>query len=162
MMRAREPSVLQAAVLSVWPERPSEMVPENLYGANSPAIVPLDCPPAQMENNRIEFHYLKSNDFRTVHADGAFGGPTPQGGLFVSFYVERPPIPQRMKFVVAEDGKLQTEVERESKSGMIREIDCGVSMSLATAKALKDWLESQIELIESAHNHAAKCSTRTK
>jgi hypothetical protein len=118
--------------------------------------------PAQMKKNSIEFHYLKSNDFRTVHADGAYGGPTPQGGLFVSFYVERPPIPQRMKFVVDEDGKLETEVERESKSGMIREVDCGVSMSLATAKAFKDWLESQIEVIESAHNQAAKSSTGQK
>ena len=115
-----------------------------------------------MKKNSIEFHYLKSNDFRTVHADGAYGGATPQGGLFVSFYVERPPIPQRMKFVVDEDGKLETEVERESKSGMIREVGCGVSMSLATAKAFKDWLESQIEVIESAHNQTAKSSTGQK
>ena len=67
-----------------------------------------------------------------------------------------------MKFVIEEDGRLQTEVEREGKSGMIREVDCGVSMSLATAKALKDWLESQIGLIESAHNQAAKSSTQVK
>ena len=137
-------------------------ISETLYGANSPANLQPVWTPAQMEKSSIEFHYLKSNDFRTVHADGAFGGPTPQGGLFVSFYVERPPIPQRMKFVIEEDGRLQTEVEREGKSGMIREVDCGVSMSLATAKALKDWLESQIGLIESAHNQAAKSSTQVK
>lgn len=109
---------------------------------------------ARMEPKSIEFHYLKSPDFKTVHADGAFGGPTPQGGIFVSFYLERPVIPQRIKFSIENDGRLQTEMHREGKAGMVREVDCGITMSLSTAKSLREWLSGQIDLIEKAQTVA--------
>ena len=29
--------------------------------------------------SKVEFHYIKSNHFRVIHADGVYGGATPRG-----------------------------------------------------------------------------------
>ena len=42
----------------------------------------------------LKFEYEKSEQFRTVFADGAIGGVTPRGYVHVAFYSERSPIPK--------------------------------------------------------------------
>src|SRR5579864_8214012 len=39
------------------------------------------------------FHYVKSNYFRVIHADGMYGGLTPCGGIFFALYSDRQPLP---------------------------------------------------------------------
>ncbi|HLW54414.1 MAG TPA: hypothetical protein VKW06_16380 [Candidatus Angelobacter sp.] len=40
------------------------------------------------------FHYVKSNYFRVIHADGMYGGLTPCGGIFFALYSDRQPLPE--------------------------------------------------------------------
>ena len=102
-----------------------------------------------METQRkIDFHYLKPPDYRTFHADGVIGGVTPSGGLSISFYVERLPIPQTITNTVAVDGKLMEEASRTTKNGVIRELDCGIILTYEASKALQDWLSTNIQLLE--------------
>ena len=48
----------------------------------------------------IRYHYIKSNSFRIVHADGVYGGSTPKGYLHLDFFSERFPIPQLVEHSV--------------------------------------------------------------
>jgi hypothetical protein len=100
---------------------------------------------------QIRFEYLKSTFFRVVHADGAYGGPTPQlGGLCITFFSERFPIPKSATYNVNASGQLQEEVasERESRSGIIREAEVAVILDLVGAKSLVSWLADKISEIE--------------
>ena len=99
---------------------------------------------------KIGFHYIKSNSYRVIHADGAWGGLTPRLDIFMSFYSERPPIPQTMVHEVTEAGALGAEIpaERVSKNGIIREAEIGVSMDLDVAASLVTWLQGKIQEAE--------------
>jgi hypothetical protein len=107
-------------------------------------------PPAVLTGDKVRFHYLKSNLFRIIHADGALGGLTPSLDVFFTLYSQRAPIPQVTVQKIMPDGQLGEEIteEREQKDGIIREPEVGVVMSLATAKAFHRWLTSRIELAD--------------
>ncbi|MEO6940093.1 MAG: hypothetical protein ABI444_08165 [Candidatus Kapaibacterium sp.] len=92
----------------------------------------------------LEFHFLKTQSYRTYHVDGAFGGLTPRGGIYIEFYVERLPTPNLLRQEMNEDGTLGNILATESKHGVIREIECGVALDLTTAEALQEWLGNRI------------------
>jgi hypothetical protein len=70
-----------------------------------------------------------------VHADGAFLALTAQGGLTISFFAERQPIPRRVVHKVNPDGTLGDEIaeSRVVRDAIIRDIEVTVTMSLDTA-----------------------------
>jgi hypothetical protein len=115
--------------------------------------------------DKLFFDYIKSPQFRVVHADGAFGGLTPTGYVFVTLYTQRPPIPTRIAHAVRrnEQGqiKLGEEIteERVCRDGVVRDVEVGVVMDLTVATALRDWLNIRIEqgheLMEAAAAAAA-------
>lgn len=100
---------------------------------------------------RITFHYVKSPQFRTVHADGIIGGVTPNGrNIHFATFAERAPIPQltEVALELSADGavgKLGETVNQTGRSGIVRELDVDVVMSIAAAKALRRWLKVQID-----------------
>ena len=101
--------------------------------------------------SKIHFNYIKSNNFRVVHADGVIGNGTPRNDLFIGFYSERVPLPDTLTYEIDEKGKLGKEVleERETKSdGILREVEVGVVVDLDMAKALVLWLSNVIRQIE--------------
>jgi hypothetical protein len=106
----------------------------------------------------VKFEYLKSNLFRIIHVDGAYGGVTPRLGLFVSFYSERPPIPRVLVHQLKEGGGLGDEIKekRESREGIIREAEVGVLMDADVAKSLVTWLQQKIDQIESIKTEIEK------
>ena len=98
----------------------------------------------------IKFRYVKSNYFRVVHTDGAMGGFTPQGNLFVSLYSERAPLPDATVQAI-EEGKLGKELlehRQGGTEGITRELEVGLSMNLSVAKSLVEWLKERIEMAE--------------
>ena len=96
----------------------------------------------------IEFHYIKSNSFRVVHADGVWGGLTPRGYISMSFFSERNPIPRRITYDVTPEDMLGQETGRDSRSGFIREVEVEVMVDLDMAKSLIRWLEDKIGILE--------------
>jgi hypothetical protein len=98
----------------------------------------------------VKFEQFESNNFRVVHADGAFGGPTPSGLLYAVFFSQTPPIPKEVAYEVKDDGNLGDEISsgRSSSSAIQRRIEVGVLMDLNTAKAFYQWLGQQIEQLE--------------
>jgi hypothetical protein len=101
------------------------------------------------KQNSIRFHYIKSPQFRVVHADGIIGGPTPKLNLHLAFYSERVAIPQQTVHTV-KDGVLGEEVleQRVGRDGIVREVEVDTIMDIATARVLHTWLGDQLKIIE--------------
>ncbi len=95
----------------------------------------------------IECHYLKSNFFRVVHGDGTYGGITPQGKIHMAFFSERNAIPQKVVYQI-ENGSLGSEIDREGKVGLVREVEVDVVLDSTKAKALHVWLGKWLEKAE--------------
>lgn len=96
----------------------------------------------------IDVNYLKTNNYRTYHVDGIFGGPTVHGKLYVELFLERAVTPRIIKHKVTPKGKLGEEVSRIGKEGIIREIEAGLIMDLGTAKVFRNWLDEKIKFTE--------------
>lgn len=99
---------------------------------------------------KLEIHYIKNNDFRTLFGSGVFGGVTPQGLVNVNFFTERAAIPSKVVYAVngLEDPLQMTEIEREGKEGVIREVHFGVLMDINMAISFREWLDNKIQQIQ--------------
>ncbi len=105
---------------------------------------------AVLPTTRIKVDYLKNGHFRVVHADGIYGGSTPQGYVQMVFFNERHPIPVQMEYEVTPQGQLGPEIpeSRITRGALVREVDVAVTMKLDTAKAVHKWLGACIEKME--------------
>jgi hypothetical protein len=106
--------------------------------------------PDETKPSSVRFHYVKSNYFRVIHADGAYGGLTPYGGIFLSLYNDRKAIPDETVQSVGENGLLGPEISERTKTkdGIEREVETCIIMTLNTAKAIQQWLEERIKILE--------------
>jgi hypothetical protein len=100
--------------------------------------------------NSLRIEYIKSNSFRVVHADGAYGGTSPRLELFIAFYNERFPIPKVLTYEVSATGSPEREIrsERESKSGVVREVETAIMMDFNAAKHFAAWINEKVAELE--------------
>jgi hypothetical protein len=96
----------------------------------------------------MNFRFVKSNYFRIVHVNGAFGGLTPHGELFISMYNEHAPIPSATVQKIEPDGKLGDEVQRIGDNAIERELEVGLVMSLDAARNIASWLQQKVDLAQ--------------
>jgi hypothetical protein len=95
----------------------------------------------------LEFHFEKANAFRVIHVDGAYGGISPGNRMIhMAVFSERTPLPKLVVHAVA-DGILGVEIpeKRITKSGIFREVEADLVMSLDIAISIRDWLNARIE-----------------
>lgn len=87
---------------------------------------------------QVPIHFIKSTCFRVVHANGVWYGGDNQGNLHLTFFNERNPIPRKVVFNVNEKGAVLGEdaSQRDSKEGVVREMEVDVVMSLRAAQEL--------------------------
>ena len=95
---------------------------------------------------QIHFDFIKSNHFRVVHVDGAWGGLTPNGHVNMVLYSERPPIPKQMTHQVNPDGAMKEikELRLVRDTTAIREVEVSAIMPAVVARALRDWLTERL------------------
>ena len=91
----------------------------------------------------VEVNYQKSNFFRVIHVDGAFGGPSPRGLVNIAFYSERMPIPKKTEFEL-NAGTPGVEKAVDVKGGIFREVEANMVMDIAVACSLYVWLGQKI------------------
>lgn len=110
---------------------------------------------------KVRFHYIKSSAFRSIHADGVFGGVTPRLTIAASFFIERQPIPDQMVYAVGDDGSIAEEIreERISRDGFVRELEATLILDHALAKRVVEWLNEKIAIIEEQLVEAGKTQT---
>jgi hypothetical protein len=118
--------------------------------------------PQNLPPSAVKFHYIKGNFFRVIHADGAIGGITSGRGIFLSIFSERGAIPQVVEQAINPDGSLGSEISREGKEGLVREIEVGVMLNERTAKDIAEWLLKQAEILKASEPlTASETSTST-
>lgn len=107
----------------------------------------------------VDIHYIKSNDFREIACDGALGGPTPPGKLWLAFYTERLPLPRtvRHELVANDQGGISVAPDRpgkvvEGRAGVVRNVEFGLYLSQDTARELQRWLEKQLATLKERHS----------
>lgn len=122
--------------------RPKKAKKKTAKNGNGKAAVKIVKP------DKITFHYLKGPDFRTIHVDGAIGGLTPNGHLHIAFYAERVAIPQTTTQPINPDGTLGDEIARESKEGVVRQMETDIIVNESTARNIKVWLDQKLEEFE--------------
>src|SRR5437660_1297541 len=81
--------------------------------SQAPAGEATDAAPVGGNDQTVEFHYIKSPQFRVIHVDGAIGGSAPRGKLFVNIFSERIPIPRRQVFRLNADATLGPELPEQ-------------------------------------------------
>jgi hypothetical protein len=101
---------------------------------------------------KLKYNYIKSNFFRVIYAEGAYGGINPRGNINFSFYNERNAIPQLTELDVESNEAglvVSSGVEKptQARDGIVRELEVEVSMSLDTAIAFHDWLGARIKIL---------------
>lgn len=121
------------------------MADHETDGSNSLASV--DAPGSAS----INYTYIRSQQFRVIHADGIFGGVVPNGRYVqFSFFNERAAVPDSVKHAaVINDDKTLTvggEVQgsRTGRTGIERELETDIRMDLETARVFYLWLKSQL------------------
>lgn len=103
----------------------------------------------EAQSTDLIFHYIKADGFRTIYAEGAYGGLTGRGLIQFSLYNERAAIPTRSKIELTEHG-LGVEETLECREGFVREVEASVLMTLENAKAFRTWLDEKINALEAA------------
>jgi hypothetical protein len=90
---------------------------------------------APKPSNRLVIEFIKSQQFRVVHVDGAIGGPTLAGLIHLAVFSERAAIPRRIVASVV-DGIVGDPIAEETvvRDGVIREIDTDMIMSVSAAE----------------------------
>ncbi len=105
--------------------------------------------PNKTAENQIKFDYIKSNYFRSIHADGIWGGVNGHLDIAMAFYSERPAIPQQITIPI-ENGKLGNEIEakRVGRDAVIRDVEISVTMNVEVARSFRHWLDEKISAID--------------
>lgn len=99
---------------------------------------------SETQRRRIRFYYIKSQQFRVAHVDGAVGGLTPNGLIHMAVYSERPAIPQSTEHDLPLEGQIGDTLDQEGKQGIVREVDIDLMMSREAATHIRDWLNDRI------------------
>ena len=98
--------------------------------------------------DKASFDYIKSNQFRVIHVDGAHGGITPRGhSIQMALFSERAPIPKRETYKL-EEGRLGERIAKEERDAIIREVEVEALIDLETAKIIVEWLKGKIKQAE--------------
>ena len=105
---------------------------------------------SKLLESSIAFDYVKSSQFRSVHADGLIGGVTPNGHVHVAFFSERPAIPRRIVQAIGPDGSLGEELldQRESRNSIVREMDVDIFLAPDVARSMYKWLGERLNELE--------------
>jgi hypothetical protein len=111
------------------------------------------------EPSQIRFDYIKSNFFRVIRADGAYGGLTPRGNaIHIAFFSERSAIPLQDTFDREPGGGLGKLTDRTVRQAVIREVEVDVMLDLDTARSVSQWLQERIRVAEELLGNAKEPS----
>lgn len=96
----------------------------------------------------IDYHFVKSNSFRSVHDCKFFGGTNGDDKVHVTVYTERPAIPKLQRIRLTKNGEpVLLDVGSENKQGVVFDIEVHLAMDVTSAEALRDLLSSVIDEI---------------
>lgn len=108
--------------------------------------------PEPQDARRVNFHFIKSTSYRTIHVDGAWGGITPGLNINMAVFNERGAIPRQVVLEVSESGTTrEIQEERIVRDAVIREVEADLIMDLPTAEAVLEWLGKKVEELKTIY-----------
>jgi hypothetical protein len=146
-LESRKRIVVPYTIKAVCPK--PKHFPSKMARPPSKSKAPRKGPAPKTSPRQINFDYIKTNSFRSFHADGVWGGLNGQLDIIMAFYSERPAIPQRVAHSIEGD-RLGQEIESERvvRDAQIRDVEIAISMNVQVAKSFRDWLTEKIETVE--------------
>ena len=99
---------------------------------------------------KIRYEYQQDSDTRVQYAHGVWGGINPQGEIEVNFYLESDKMPPYSERLVAPDGSFGHEIvpyDAEVRT-VVRTIHSRVILNYHTARAVLEWLEDKLDMLE--------------
>jgi len=103
----------------------------------------------------LTFKYVCPEDLRDLYVNGLYGGVTPRNELYIHFYSERHPIPKKATNKISEDGKVSDQADLELGGDVVRMVQASISMNVDTAINFRNWLNDQINYIDTKNKEAA-------
>jgi hypothetical protein len=110
--------------------------------------------PKPPDSFKIQFHYLKSSDYREVACHGAIGNITPQGKIWMALYAERQPLPRTVAYPFPRPAEGQKTISfdeatagppiLDSREGIIRHVELSAYLDVDTAERLQKWLGDRV------------------
>ncbi|MDX2260698.1 MAG: hypothetical protein SFU84_03265 [Gemmatimonadales bacterium] len=95
----------------------------------------------------VTFKFERSEAYRNIHVDGAWGGVTAHRLIHMELFSEFQPPPREAKYTLHEDGRLD-EHSRIEAGSVTRELEVGAFMNVHVARALVAWLEEKIKQLD--------------
>ena len=98
----------------------------------------------------LDVNFIKSSQFRVIHASGVWYGGDAQKNLHLTFFNERSAIPRKIVLNLNEKGEIVGEdaSQRDSKEGIIREMEVDVILSFQAAMELYNSLGENLKVIQ--------------
>lgn len=102
-----------------------------------------------MNDLKAKAKFKEGIGYRLVAATGAFGGPTPSGDLLCNFFLEYRSLPEEINIHGDPQSPKPIEVPifQEGDPIFIRELQVGILLNPAVAKAIGEWLIKRAEEI---------------
>lgn len=114
-------------------------------------------PAPELLSGEMIFHYREAQGFRHLAPMGIRLDYAANGTVTLSFFNERRPVPTMVKQQV-KSGQLVRggELEREGLDGILRDIECGVTLDLELAEVLLAELDAAVVALRSARESMLK------
>src|SRR5574344_1916308 len=99
---------------------------------------------------KLRYEYEVAPEARPHYAHGVWGGINPQGEIEMNFYLESDKIPAFSERIISPDGSLGHEMAPGMTDVRVitRNINAKVVLNYQTARAVLEWLEDKVELLE--------------
>ncbi len=93
-----------------------------------------------------------------IHANGVWYGGDSQQNMHLTFYNERTPIPRKLVLKINEQGLVvgEEEAQRETKAGVVREMEVDIVFSIQAAIEFYKTLGENLKAIQGDQNHENK------
>jgi hypothetical protein len=103
--------------------------------------------------NKVKFFYEKTEDYRPVYINGAYGGMSPKGELIAHFYMEYSDVPLEQITPLDDKGRLIKEEtlnfnRRETPKDTMpikREIKTGIIIPAQEVRNIASWMIDHLE-----------------
>jgi hypothetical protein len=96
----------------------------------------------------VVIRYHRARHYRTIHADGAWAGITPQLEIQFALFTDLRPMPDYVMHNITEDSGLGEEIDRKVPQGLIREAEVNIVMNVLTVEQLIDLLQRMVDQVK--------------
>ena len=99
---------------------------------------------------RIRYLYKQDDPMPLRYAHGVWGGINSQGEIEMNFYTESDALPAYSERIIESDGSMGPEKapHDERQKNIIRHIHTKLVLNYHTARAVQDWLDNHLGLLE--------------